>query len=83
MKKVRPFYKSDLIKVITGIRRCGKSCLLESIMQELREAGVPDNDIIYLNLDRKNYISIRKPEQLEAIIDSMVNDTDNKYLFID
>ena len=83
LKKVRPFYKSDLIKVITGIRRCGKSCLLESIMQELREAGVPDNDIIYLNLDRKNYISIRKPEQLEAIIDSMVNDTDNKYLFID
>ena len=83
LKKVRPFYKSDLIKVITGIRRCGKSCLLESIMQELREAGVPDKDIIYLNLDSKNYISIKRPEQLEATIDSLVTDADDKYLFID
>ena len=83
LKKVRPFYKSDLIKVVTGIRRCGKSCLMESIMQELREAGVPDKDIIYLNLDRKNYISIKSAEQLESVIDSFVKDDDNKYLFID
>ena len=83
LTKVRPFYKSDLIKVITGIRRCGKSCLLESIMQELREEGVPDKDIIYLNLDRKNYISIKSPEQLESAIDSLLKDDDYKYLFID
>ncbi|MBQ6471768.1 MAG: ATP-binding protein [Victivallales bacterium] len=83
LKKIRPFYQSDLIKVITGIRRCGKSCLLESIMQELREAGIPDKDIIYLNLDRKNYISIKRPEQLQTVIDSLDIDSDKKYLFID
>lgn len=83
LKKVRPFYRSNLIKVITGIRRCGKSCLLESIMQELRESGVPAKDIIALNLDKRNYLSIKTPTQLSNAIDALVTDGDEKFLFID
>ena len=37
IKPVRDFYESDLIKIITGIRRCGKSVILEQIMQEIKE----------------------------------------------
>ena len=74
LKKIRPFYKSDLIKVISGIRRCGKSCLLLSIVDELRGNGVPDKDIIFLNLDKRGFKSIKTAEQLEATIDAMVKD---------
>lgn len=83
LRKVRPFYHSDLIKVITGIRRCGKSCLLETIMEELRESGVPPKDILYINLDTRNYLSVKRPEQLAETIDSFGNDGSKKYLFVD
>lgn len=47
LKKIRPFYESDLIKVIIVIRRCGKSVLLKQIMDEIRNNGVEDKNIIY------------------------------------
>ena len=37
--KIRPFYESDLIKIITGIRRCGKSVVLEQVKSELESQG--------------------------------------------
>ena len=65
LKKIRPFYDDDLIKVITGIRRCGKSCLMATIAEELRNRGVEDKDIIYLDLDKRGNRSIKTPDQLE------------------
>lgn len=83
LKKIRPFYDDDLIKVITGIRRCGKSCLMAAIAEELRNRGVEDKDIIYLDLDKRGNRSIKTPEQLEKKIESLLADNDFKYLFID
>lgn len=83
LKKIRPFYDDDLIKVITGIRRCGKSCLMATIAEELRNRGVEDKDIIYLDLDKRGNRSIKTPEQLEKKIESLLADDDFKYLFID
>jgi len=51
IKRIRPFYESDLIKVIVGIRRCGKSIILESIRKEIE--AITDN-IIYLNFERSS-----------------------------
>ena len=46
LEKIRPFYDTDLIKVITGIRRCGKSVILMQIMDELKNKGIKDEQII-------------------------------------
>lgn len=49
LKKIRPFYDSDLVKVITGIRRCGKSVILNQIMEEIKQNT---DNIIYLNFEK-------------------------------
>lgn len=81
--KIRGFYQSDLIKVITGIRRCGKSCFLLSVMEDLKASGVPEKDILYLNLDKRGYRKIKTPDALESAIENLITDEDFKYLFID
>lgn len=83
LEKIRPFYDSDLIKIITGIRRCGKSCILKLIVDELKQKGVSLDHIIYIQLDKKNFKWIKTPEQLESVIDSYIKDSNFYYLFVD
>lgn len=83
LSKIRGFYNDTMIKVITGIRRCGKSYLLKTIIEELKDNGVNEKDIIYIELDKKEYKDITSPEQLEELIDSLILDNDFKYLFVD
>lgn len=83
LQKIRPYYHSDLIKVITGIRRCGKSFLMLSVIEELEATGVAAKDIIYLNLDKRGYRSIKTPDKLEAEIADHLTDDDFKYILID
>lgn len=83
LSKIRPFFDSDIIKVITGIRRCGKSFLLKGIINELLEKGVSEEKIIYLPLDKRGYKCIRTPKQLEEKIESMAGENEFYYVFID
>ena len=84
LKKIRGFYHdTGIIKVITGVRRCGKSCLMQTIAEELEESGTPAENIIYLNLDRRGYLGIKKPEQLDRLIEEKSAAAGIKYLFID
>ena len=82
LSKIRPFYNSDIVKVITGIRRCGKSCILKTIMNELISDGKEDR-IIYIPLDKRGYKNITTPEQLESKIEEYIKDNKQYYLFID
>jgi len=50
LKEIRPFYDDDLIKIITGVRRCGKSIILEQIMDEIREKST---NIVYLDFENR------------------------------
>ncbi len=83
LKGIRGFYNTDLIIVITGIRGCGKTCLLQSVRDELIETGVADKDIIYINMEGHGYKGIHTPDRLEKAIDSRIADNDRKYIFID
>ena len=83
LEKIRPFYDDNMIKVITGIRRCGKSCLMETIAEELMVRGIPAKNIIYIDLDKRGFRKVKTPEQLEAAIELRNIDADFKYLFID
>lgn len=58
------FYDVDLIKVITGIRRCGKSVILTQIVDELKDLGVDTNHIIYLNFESKRNSFIKNDDDL-------------------
>ena len=51
LEKIREFYHTDLIKIITGIRRCGKSILLKQIVEEIQESNVDDKHIVYINFE--------------------------------
>ncbi len=84
LKKIRGFYDADdIIKVITGVRRCGKSSLMETIVSEIRDKGVADENIIYIDLDKRGLRSIKSAEQLEKLIDERATANGLKYLFID
>ena len=83
LNKIRGFYDDTMIKVITGIRRCGKSSLLKAVIKELIEKGIKEKDIIYIELDSKKYKYIETPIELEKAIDELIVDNDFKYLFID
>ena len=84
LQKIRGFYHdTGIIKVITGVRRCGKSCMMETISLELRENGVRDENIIYLNLDKRGFRKIKTADQLDALIEERSAAEGTKYLFID
>lgn len=83
LQKLRPFYRSDLIKVITGIRRCGKSCLMLSVVEEMRRNGVPEKDIIYINLDKRGFRGVKSATQLEELVLKASKGKSFKYLFVD
>ena len=84
LRKIRGFYDADdLIKVITGVRRCGKSSLMKTIVDELIERGVSRDNIIYIDLDKRGFKSIKTPDQLEKVIDQEIKSKELNYLFID
>lgn len=84
LSKMRAFFHDDdLIKVITGIRRCSKSSLMETIAEELKDTGVFAGNIIYIDLDKRGYKNIRTAEQLDDLIASSTQMAGMKYIFID
>ena len=84
LKKIRPFYYADdIIKVITGVKYSGKSSLMEMIVDEIKESGIEDDSIIYIDLDKRENRKIKTPDQLEALIESKIKTEGLKFLFLD
>ena len=85
LSKIRPFYNDeDMIKVLTGVRRCGKSSIMELICNELKDNKVAKENIVYINLDRRPYKGIKTQEKLEKVIDELfLGVKGKKYFFID
>ena len=80
LQLIRPYYDVDLIKVITGVRRAGKSVLLEMIRDELAEKGIKGDHIIYLNLEDMDFDYIQNAQDLNREIKDRIND-EGKYYY--
>ncbi|MDR0523463.1 MAG: ATP-binding protein [Candidatus Methanoplasma sp.] len=83
LEKIRPFYHMDLIKAVTGVRRCGKSVLLRQIMAELEESGVEGDRIIYMNFESMEHAGVKTAEDLYAAINPKLSREPVMYLFFD
>lgn len=84
LNRIRPFYESEMVKVITGIRRCGKSTIMRQIIDEIRENGVEENYIIYINFEDYKYRKISNADALYEYMEAQMKDNGGKYyLFFD
>ena len=84
LEKIRGFYhECEVIKVLTGVRRCGKSSIMNLIAGELLTGGVKEDNILYFNLDKKPYNTVTTAEELDALISENSKTDGIKYLFID
>ena len=73
LKKIRPFYDQNLIKVITGIRRCGKSVILKQIMDEIKKTGIKEENIIYINFEFIEYENLQDYRELNKYIKEKID----------
>jgi len=83
LERIRPFYESDLVKVLIGIRRCGKSVLLKQIEVELINEGIDESHIIYLNFEDLSYSFIANEMDLHKYIKDRITDNNKYYLMFD
>ena len=79
-----PLIDNELIKVITGIRRCGKSYMLGLIKDELINRGIDENNIILINFESAKYRNVSNARELDLLIESILENIEGKvYLFFD
>ena len=80
LKKIRPFYESELIKVIIGIRRCGKSVILTQIAQEIKADEVHK---IFINFEDLQFSDLKDEMSLYKYVKNLITDEQKYYLFFD
>ena len=83
LSKIRNYYESNLIKVLTGIRRCGKSILLKQIKEELIEQRVKEDHIIYINFEDIEYKNINTSIKVHRYLKKKMKLDGKYYLFFD
>lgn len=84
LSKIRGFYNSDLIKILVGIRRCGKSVILNQIIEELKEKNKIDEEyIIFINFEFIEYEDLLDYKKLNKYIKDKIKDDKIYYLFLD
>ena len=84
MNKICKIIDNELIKVITGVRRCGKSYMLNLIIDKLIKQGIDENNIILINFDHPSYNKVENTRELDLLIENLVKDISGKiYFFFD
>lgn len=83
LNKLIAFRDKQLIKVVTGIRRCGKSTLLEIYQDYLRSCGVAEEQLVSINLEDYDFFSLHEPAALHAYVKERLVPGKTTYVFID
>jgi len=84
LKQIDALMNTDFIKIIIGIRRCGKTFLLKSIIEELKNKGVNEENIIYISFESNKYKNIFTQEELDELILNLTNNISGKiYILFD
>ena len=83
LSRIRGFYDSDLIKILVGIRRCGKSVILKQIMDEIKENGIEENHILYINFEFVEFEDLKDYKKLNSYVKEKVKDNKKYYIFLD
>ena len=83
LSKIRGFYDSDLVKILVGIRRSGKSVILQQIIDELKEKKVENSHIIYINFEFIEYEELQDYKKLNLYIKDKIKDKKLYYIFLD
>lgn len=83
LSRIRGFYHSNLVKVLVGIRRCGKSVIMQQIMDEIMEQGVEQDHILNINFEFVEYEDLCDYKKLNAFVKEFVKDEKMHYVFLD
>ncbi len=83
LSQIRGFYDSNLIKILVGIRRCGKSVILNQIIDELKDKGIQDSHIIYINFEFIEFEDLQDYKKLNTYIKDRIEDEKVYYILLD
>lgn len=83
LDKIKPFIDKPFIKVITGIRRCGKSTILMMLKEEILKNKIDDTNIVYINFESMLYSDIDDSKKLYLYVKEQIKNSDKYYLFFD
>lgn len=82
-KKIMSYVDTPFVKILTGVRRCGKSTILKMLMSELAERGIPDSRILHYNFDSLEHEEIKTAQTLFAKLKGRLSTEGKTYLFLD
>ena len=84
LNRISSLIDKDIIKIIVGIRRCGKSYMFNLIMDELLERGISKDNILLINFESAKYRNVSNPRELDLLVRDLTKDMDGKiYMFFD
>ena len=83
LSKIRGFYDSDLVKILVGIRRCGKSVILKQIIEEIKDREVQEDHILYINFEFVEYEELKDYKKLNQYVKEKIQDNKKYYVFLD
>lgn len=83
MDRILPFVNTPFIKILTGIRRSGKTTIMKMLINELKKSGIQDNQILTYNFDSLQYEELKTAQALYAHLKQKLYPTGKTYLFLD
>ena len=83
MNRLKPFVNTPFVKILTGVRRCGKSTILLMLIEELKKQGVLESQIIHFNFDSMKYDNIKDRKLLYKVISEKIKPNVKNYIFLD